>query len=103
MSLVLPDEARGWQRRVREFVDGELLPWEVHAEMHAGELPVDIAARHREAARALGLHAIDTPRRHGGLELPTLTQAVIWEGTSEIQRLIVARALARRGSTALPG
>ena len=79
MSIELPAEARGWQRRVRAFVDDELIPWEVHAEMHGGELPDAVAARHREAARALGLHALDTPRRHGGLALPALSQVVVWE------------------------
>ena len=79
MSIELPAGARDWQQRVRAFVDTELIPWEVHAELHEGELPEDVASRHRRLARELHLHAIDTPLEHGGLQLPTLTQVVIWE------------------------
>ncbi|MDH3379419.1 MAG: acyl-CoA/acyl-ACP dehydrogenase [Gammaproteobacteria bacterium] len=76
---LLPESARQWQQRVREFVDTDLIPWEVEAEFNAGQLPENISAQHRARARELGLHRIDTPTQYGGLELPILTQTVIWE------------------------
>lgn len=79
MGYALPASCRKWQRKVREFVDQQLIPWEVHAEMHDGELPPEVARRHAEQARTLRLHAMDTPRARGGLQLPMLDQVVIWE------------------------
>ena len=35
-------KALEWQKKVRQFVNAELIPWEVHAEMNSGELPEDI-------------------------------------------------------------
>jgi len=79
MSFTLPQRCLEWQQRVRAFVDEELIPWETHAELNGGTLPEDIQARHRDIARELELHAIDTPREYGGLALPMLDQAVISE------------------------
>ena len=31
-----------WRTKIRKFVNDELIPWEVHAEMNNGELPKEI-------------------------------------------------------------
>lgn len=79
MSFELPENAKAWQTKVRAFVEAELIPYEVEAEMNDGALPDAVTRRHREAARALGLSAMDVPEERGGLALGTLEQAVIWE------------------------
>ncbi|WP_225772437.1 acyl-CoA dehydrogenase family protein [Inquilinus sp. Marseille-Q2685] len=84
MSFTLPDSARGWQDRVRRFVEAELIPWEVEAELAGGEIPAEVAARHERLALELGLSRIDAPQRHGGLQLPLLDQAAIAEQTGRV-------------------
>jgi len=79
VSFELGAAAREWQAKVRAFVDEELIPHEVEAELDEGRLPPALVERHRERARALGLPRIDAPRSRGGLELPLLEQAVIQE------------------------
>jgi acyl-CoA dehydrogenase len=79
MSFALSRDALAWQHKVRRFVEDELRPWEVEAELNGGELPEDVAARHAEMARTIGLSAMSVPRSRGGLELGVLTQAAIWE------------------------
>ena len=31
--------ALNWQKKIKKFVNDELIPWEVHAEKNNGELP----------------------------------------------------------------
>jgi len=79
MTYALPQSAREWRSRIRDFVDRELIPWEVEAEMNGGELPAEVRSRHKQRAGELGLAGMDTPREWGGLALPMLEQTVIWE------------------------
>jgi alkylation response protein AidB-like acyl-CoA dehydrogenase len=79
MSFALPAAAAAWGERVRRFVDEELIPWEVEAELNGGVLPQGVAERHEKLAVEMGLPSMDAPAAHGGLELPVLTQAVIYE------------------------
>jgi alkylation response protein AidB-like acyl-CoA dehydrogenase len=79
MPHPLPAAARAWQEKVRRFVDEELIPHEVEAEMNGGELPPEIRDRHRRRAREIGLHALAIPKAHGGAGLTNLEQAVIAE------------------------
>lgn len=79
MTFALPADARAWRDKVRTFVDTELLPWEVEAEMNEGRIPAAEAARHERTAIALGLSRADVPEEHGGLELPVLTQVAMVE------------------------
>src|SRR5262245_41002588 len=79
MSYPLPAPARAWQEQVRRFVDHELIPWEVEAELHGGELPPEVRKRHRRMARELGIHALAIPREYGGQGLTALEQVVISE------------------------
>ena len=58
MPYPLSPEARALQAAVRRYVDDELIPWEVHAEMNHGEVPPEILARQKKAARDLGLNSI---------------------------------------------
>jgi alkylation response protein AidB-like acyl-CoA dehydrogenase len=67
MSFELPENARAWQAKVRAFVEAELIPYEVEAEMNGGVLPDAVTRRHGEAARELGLSAMDVPEERGGL------------------------------------
>ena len=80
MDIKLSDSARNWQQTIRAFAEDELIPWEEHAEMHAGELPVEIAQKHRQiACGELGLSRLDVPTEHGGLGLSMEEQVAIWE------------------------
>ena len=79
MSFSLPDEAKAWAAKARAFVDAELIPHEVYAEMHEGRLPDGVAERHGRLAVELGFSRMDAPRAHGGLDLPALTQVAIVE------------------------
>jgi acyl-CoA dehydrogenase len=75
----LPAEAADWARRVRAFVDRELVPHEEYAELNDGKLPDGVAERHERLALELGLSRLDVPRQDGGLALPILTQVAIAE------------------------
>jgi alkylation response protein AidB-like acyl-CoA dehydrogenase len=79
MSYPLPPRAREIQERVRKFVTQELIPWEVHAEMHDGEVPPDVLKRHQAGAQAAGLYNMDIPVAMGGQGLSMLEQAVTQE------------------------
>ena len=79
MPHPLPASARAWQEKVRRFVDEELIPFEVEAEMNGGVLPEAVRERHRRKAREIGLHALAIPKEYGGQGLTALEQAVIAE------------------------
>ncbi|TCT10599.1 alkylation response protein AidB-like acyl-CoA dehydrogenase [Tepidamorphus gemmatus] len=79
MSFHLPPSALDWQAKVRAFVDEELIPWEIEAEMNGGEIPPDVAARHERIAIGLGLSRMDVPVAYGGLAAPVLDQVVAAE------------------------
>mgnify|MGYP000017572523 CR=1 FL=1 len=67
------------QKKIRKFVNDELIPWEVHAEMNKGELPQEIETKHREIALSLGLPGMGIPKESGGLGLSMFEQMIIWE------------------------
>src|SRR5688500_9636186 len=79
MSFALPAEALAWRDKIRAFVDSELQPCELEAEMNEGRISADAARRHEREAIDLGLSRADVPKSHGGLELPLLIQVVIVE------------------------
>ena len=54
MSTFLTTAELALQERARGFVD-ELIPWEVEAEMNAGEIPSEVLKEQRERAAELGL------------------------------------------------
>ena len=84
MTLPLPPRAREIQARVRAFVDAELIPWEVHAEMHDGLVPEDAWKRIKEKAIEAGLDNMDMPVELGGRGYTTLEQAVAQEQTGRV-------------------
>jgi acyl-CoA dehydrogenase len=72
------------QDRARRFVDEELIPWEVHAEMNGGELPPEVGRRHEDEARRLGFLAINQPTELGGGGYSVLQQVLIQEQTGRV-------------------
>jgi acyl-CoA dehydrogenase len=79
MSYPMSTESRALQDRVRAFVDDELIPHEVEAEMNGGVLPDEIKQRHKKKVRAMGLGAINMPRELGGAGLSCLQQVLVSE------------------------
>ena len=67
------------QRAARAFVDEELIPYEVAAEMNDGELPGDILTRQKSKIRNLGLQAMNMPSELGGAGLDTFQQVLVSE------------------------
>jgi acyl-CoA dehydrogenase len=79
MKLNLDPVALEWQAKARRFAEEELIPWEVEAEMNAGRLPGEVAAKHKKMAVELGFSSMDVPRHYGGLELRIVDQVAVWE------------------------
>ena len=71
--------ALDWQVKIRNFVDKELIPWEVHAEKNAGNLPPDVEKKHSQIAIKLGLPGMGISKQEGGLGLSMFEQMIIWE------------------------
>jgi alkylation response protein AidB-like acyl-CoA dehydrogenase len=84
MTFTLPDEARRWRDKVKAFVDEELVPLEIEAEMNDGRLGEEALRRHERLAVEMGLPRLDAPKAHGGLELPVLTQVAIYEALGRV-------------------
>ncbi|MFZ0173302.1 MAG: acyl-CoA dehydrogenase family protein [Acidimicrobiales bacterium] len=74
----LSAEDRDIQERVRGFID-ELIPYEVEAEMNAGELPADVRDKYEARARELGLLATNMPAALGGGGCTALQQVLVQE------------------------
>ncbi len=79
MSYPLPPRARSLQAKVRRFVDQELIPFELEAEMNDGDIGAERRARQTRIAKALGIYAMNLPKRLGGGGLSTLEQVVVSE------------------------
>ena len=68
-----------WQKKIRKFVNEELIPWEVHAEMNNGEIPKEIENKHRKIAASFGLSGMGVSKEGGGLNLSMFEQMIVWE------------------------
>jgi len=79
MRIQLDETSREWQDTARRFAEDYLQPHEVEAELDGGRLPREIEARNKARALELGLSRMDVPRDYGGLGLPIVTQAAVWE------------------------
>jgi acyl-CoA dehydrogenase len=79
MTFCLPPDAVLWRNKAKHFVDTELKPFELEAEMNGGRLAERAREAHEKASIAMGLTLMDVPRARGGLALPILTQTVIVE------------------------
>ncbi len=75
----MSDEDREIQGRARRFVDDELIPHEVEAEMNGGRLPDDVRAKHHRLALELGLYAMNMPKDLGGGGMTTFQQVLVSE------------------------
>jgi acyl-CoA dehydrogenase len=67
------------QQRARTFVDEELIPWEQHAEEHAGQIPDEAREKHHRMAIDLGLYAMNMPKELGGTGMTVLQQVLVSE------------------------
>ncbi|MGH2577945.1 MAG: acyl-CoA dehydrogenase family protein, partial [Actinomycetota bacterium] len=79
MTYPMENEDRAIQDKARRFVDQELIPHELEAEMNAGQLPPDVIERQQAKLRELGLWSINMPRDLGGAELTTFQQVLVSE------------------------
>ena len=68
-----------WQEKVRQFVDAELIPWEIEAEMNEGVIPESASKNMQDKAIALGLSKMDAPTQYGGLSMSMVDQVAAWE------------------------
>lgn len=82
--ISLTERDRELQTITAVFVETELIPWEVHAEMNDGELPEEIRSRHESEARRLGLTAINQSSELGGHDYTMVQQALIQEQTGRV-------------------
>jgi alkylation response protein AidB-like acyl-CoA dehydrogenase len=75
----MSEDERRIQEMARRFVDEELIPWEAHAEEHAGRIPDEARERHHRLAVDLGLYAMNMPRELGGSGFSMLEQVLVSE------------------------
>jgi acyl-CoA dehydrogenase len=74
----MADEDRSIQDRARGFVD-ELIPFEVEAEMHDGEIDPAEKQRQHDLAKKLGLFAMNMPKELGGTGMTMFQQTLVSE------------------------
>ncbi len=79
MQIRRDEESAAWQAKARRFVDEELIPHEIEAELNQGELATEVKQRHRSVAHELGFSRMDVPESYGGLQLSQVTQVAVWE------------------------
>jgi alkylation response protein AidB-like acyl-CoA dehydrogenase len=72
-------EDRAVQERARLFVDKELIPYEVEAEMNGGELPAKVKKRQHDKAVEAGLYAMNLPKELGGTGMTNFQQTLVSE------------------------
>jgi alkylation response protein AidB-like acyl-CoA dehydrogenase len=68
-----------WQEKIRQFVDEELIPWEIEAEMNGGVIPDSVSKRMQNEAIKIGLSRMDAPTEYGGLSMSMVDQVAAWE------------------------
>ncbi len=81
MDFTLSPEIEDLRLRVRAFIDKEVLPLEADPENFSEHenIPEDRLAPVREKARKAGLWAPQSPKEYGGMELPIVAWAAIYE------------------------
>jgi acyl-CoA dehydrogenase len=111
MQLNLDDRAKTWLETARRFAEDELIPYEAAAAHDRGDAAKSLHARcsiaklhaseaaNRIADRAVQIFGGRGYMRENAAErfFRELRVDRIWEGASEVQRLIIARALKKRG------
>jgi acyl-CoA dehydrogenase len=78
-SYPMSDEDRRIQDTARRFVDDELIPHEVEAEMAGGRISNELRERHHRLAIELGLYAMNMPKELGGGGMTTFQQVLVSE------------------------
>jgi acyl-CoA dehydrogenase len=78
-SYPMSDEDRRIQDTARSFVDDELIPHEVEAEMAGGRISDELRERHHRLAIELGLYAMNMPKELGGGGMTTFQQVLVSE------------------------
>jgi acyl-CoA dehydrogenase len=78
-SYPMSDEDRRIQDSARGFVDDELIPHEVEAEMAGGRISDELRERHHRLAIELGLYAMNMPKELGGGGMTTFQQVLVSE------------------------
>ena len=81
MDFTLSPEIEDLRLRVRAFIEKEVLPLEADPENFSEHenIPEDRLAKVREKARKAGLWAPQSPKEYGGMELPIVAWAAIYE------------------------
>jgi acyl-CoA dehydrogenase len=75
----MSDEDRAIQEKARGFVDEELIPHEVEAEMNEGNIDPQVKARHVQLVRDLGLGSMNIPTEFGGQGFTMFQQVLVSE------------------------
>jgi alkylation response protein AidB-like acyl-CoA dehydrogenase len=75
----MSEDDRQIQERARRFVDQELIPYEVEAEMNGGRVPDEVRERHHRLAIEFGLSAMNMPSELGGQGMSTFQQVLVSE------------------------
>ena len=79
MKMDLDQEVVQWRETTRRFVDEELIPAEIEAEMNQGKLPAELSQRHKKMAIELGFSRMDVAVSYDGLALRNVEQVAVWE------------------------
>lgn len=69
MDFSIPSHVQDITRRVREFIDKEVIPVETRLRVNAEDLTIDILRELRRKAKAAGLWAPTMPKELGGMGL----------------------------------
>jgi acyl-CoA dehydrogenase len=75
----MSEDDRRIQETARGFVDEELIPHEVEAEMAGGRISDELRERHHRLAIELGLYAMNMPKELGGGGMTTFQQVLVSE------------------------
>jgi acyl-CoA dehydrogenase len=78
-SYPMSEQDRRIQDTARRFVDEELIPHEVEAEMAGGRISDELRERHHRKAIELGLYAMNMPKELGGGGMTTFQQVLVSE------------------------
>src|SRR6476659_5813468 len=81
MNFTLSPEIEDLRLRVRAFVDEHVLPLEADPKNFSEHenIPEDRLAKVREKAKKAGLWAPQSPKQYGGMDLPIVAWAVMYE------------------------
>src|SRR5271169_4548617 len=81
MDFTLPSEFEDLRQRTRAFIEEHVLPLETERENFSDHenIPLSLLAPVQEKARKAGLWAPQSPKEFGGMALPIVAWAAIYE------------------------